>query len=723
MDIFGGAKWISQSGDRVCFIEEVGENGACFADDKDKQKYPAPVFKKIFSVKKEVKKATLYVCALGYGVHFINGKRVTEEVLTTPWTKFDSTVLYNEYDVTKLLNQKENSFVSVLGNGFYNDTARKWANDSASWRHKPKMIMRLLIEYADGFAEDIKSGDDFFVAQSPILYNQARNGEIYDARLEREDLFLNSFGEGWKGAQICAAPGGKIEKNEGDLIKIIREIPLKKVSEDIFDAGENISGWIKFEAKGERGRRLIISYAERLDDTGNLYTRGVNGMNDDGYGHRDIYIFSGKEKEIWHPEFAYHGFRYVKIENAPADAVFCAQVVHSDLKVIGDFCCSDEVLNKIHKAARLSTLSNFVGIPTDCPQREQNGWTGDAQVSSDQALLNYDIARSYKRWILSFKDVQRPSGQLPGIVPTCSWGYNWGNGPAWDGALIIIPYNIWRYTGDFSLIEQMWDNMCLLLEFMDSMASENILSYGLSDWITPKSAKKFCPVEVTSTAYYYSLYKIMAKCAVILKKDKTAFESRAKEIKASFRKRFLKGIVIEGDCQTSIACGIYHGLYNKNEISAAAEYLAELIKKEGYHTDSGVMGNKAVFCALSDNGYADVAYKMVTNPSYPSYAHWINSGMTTLCEAWEMTGSLNHHMFSEVDRWLYKYVAGLNVEEGKITIKPMLMKLVKSVSAKHGDISVEYNEKEIRVSVPKGAEVHVCGKIYKVKKGETAISL
>jgi len=683
----------------------------------------SPLFRKTLTIGNTIKSAVLNVCGLGYGVYYINGKRVTKDVLITPFTRFDKRVLYNTYDVRELLSEGENCIGVMLGNGWYNDIAATWDYEKADWRHYPKLIFQLDIIYESNEIQSIVSNSSWKTADGPIIYNHVRCGELYDARMEIAGWNEVDFDDNlWRNAFVCRGAGGVFEPVIIPPIRIVKTLSVKSKIGNVYDFGQNISGWVKIRVKGKRGSEIKIKYSERLNADGSIDTENINMFNFDELKHTDIYILKGEGTEEWEPSFVYHGFRYVEVLNATDDFEIEARVVHTDINIIGEFECSDDMLNKIHNAARWSTLTNYHGIPTDCPHREQNGWTGDALLSAEQALMNYDIAQCYKKWLRDFKDVQRPNGQLPGIIPTSAWGYNWGSGPAWDSAIILIPYYIYFYTGDKSAIEDMWDNMKLYMAYLDSMSEDDIVNFGLGDWCSPENAK-VCSSDVTDTAYYYVDAKIMAYCAKALGRESKSFEELAAKIKKAFRERFINDGIVEGDCQTSIACGIYQGLYEPKEIPAAAAYLAKLVEEKDYHIDCGILGTKYIFTALSDNGYADIAYKMVVNPTMPSYAYWINSGMTTLCEDWEMKSSLNHHMFSEVDFWFYKYLAGIQISPNGLVIKPCFIDGLKWVRAKYKDIEVFWNKEMIEVKAPCNCTLIVRDKKIKLSEGVNTYSM
>ncbi len=685
-----------------------------------KRESPAPYFRKGFSLEKAVQSAKLYICGLGTGEYYLNGVPVTDEVLITPITKYDSTVIYSTFDVTRLLRKGKNAFALLLGNSWYNITQTdEWNYKYSPWCDVPKAICQLNITYQDGSTESICSDKSWKAADSPVVFNEVRYGVHYDARLEIKGWNTADYDDsGWCNAEICHSPGGKLTDIPYVPIRIMRRIAPVSVDGNVYDFGENLSGWLSVRVKGNSGDQLTIRYAERISDPTQIDQYSVNFFTDPNEGHCDRYICKGGEEECFEPRLTYHGFRYAEVSGDCEILSVDACLVHADLPVIGDFACSDELLNWVHQALRRSTLTNYFSFPTDCPHREQNGWTGDASLSSDQCLYNYDMKIAYKKWLNDIKDAQRPSGEIPGAVPTSGFGYNWGNGPAWDSALIMIPYGIYRYTGDKSAVVQMWETMKKYMGFLESMSEDYIISFGLDDWLRPEGTVA-CPVEITDTAYYYRFACIMAECASLLGETEQEFLSLSENIKVAFRKKFMKDGKMIFDTQTSVACAIYQKLYNDAEYDEAAAHLADLIRKKDYHIDCGVLGNKYIFDALSDYGYADVAYKMVSNPTCPSIAHWKNLGLSTFGEMWDLSlirhVSYNHHMFGEIGTWLYKHIAGIKpLAPGfaEVLIEPAFLPHLSFVRAHTAGISVEWDQNTVKVVSPVPGKLSVDGKVY-----------
>lgn len=695
------------------------------------RKSPAPYFRKSFKIEKAFKSVMLNICGLGTGEYYLNANAVTDEVLITPITKYDSTLIYSTYDITVHVKKGINVFAAVLGNSWYNSNRdNEWKHNYAAWCDVPKLICQIDIIYNDGTTGSILSDKSWKTAQSPILFNEVRYGTYYDARLKIAGWNALDFDDSdWSSAGICRAPGGEMTNIPHTPIRVVRFVEPVSVNGNVYDFGDNFSGWLRIKVSGNSGDEVVIKYSERIDAPDKINSYSINYYVDLNEAHCDKYICKGEGTECFEPRFTYHGFRYVEI-TAPCRILSVeACEVHADFEIIGDFECDNELLNWAHTALRKATLSNYFSFPTDCPHREQQGWTGDGSVSSDQCLYNYNIASDYKKWLNDIKDAQCPSGLLPSVVPTGGFGYSWGNGPAWDSALMLIPYNVYLYTGDSSAIKQMWDPMKRYMSFLDKMADEYIVCFSLGDWLAPEESVR-CPVDIIDTAYYYRFACIMTECAKILGENPDFYKSLAENIKAAFRNRFMKDGKMIFDTQTSVACAIYQGLFEENECAEAAEHLAELVRQKDYHIDCGLLGTKYIFDALSDYGYAETAYKMVSNPTYPSYAYWKSLGLTTLPEAWDINlnnvVSLNHHMFGEIDTWLYKHIAGIKPAKpgfAEVLIQPALLPQLGYVKAHTAGIYVEWDKNIIKISSPVPGKLSVGGKLFAFQAGTEVYNL
>jgi alpha-L-rhamnosidase len=449
---------------------------------------------------------------------------------------------------------------------------------------------------------------------------------------------------------------------------------------------------------------------------------------------------------VWKPEFVYHGFRYVEmvgVKNEPPMSALKAYFVHTDLKNKGTFDCSDELLSWIYDAGIRSFLSNYHGFPADCPHREKNGWTGDAAISCDYAVALFDMKEAYKKWLTDIGDAQRPNGQLPGIVPTCGWGFNWGSGPAWDAALFFLPYALYKETGDAEcllLVEEWADKY---LAYADTRSDKGLVCFGLSDWCPPENMPdlKLMSNQLSDSCYYYKMQCIASEIALLAGKIEkaNAYRKSAEYTLAAIREKYIHGDSVDNDGQGALAEVLYFHIVEGEQAKAIVAKLAETVRLDGYKFKVGILGMKALLNALSEYGYTEDAYKMVARYDYPSYGRWKELGATTLWESWTGGGiqSCNHHMYSDVVHWLFRHIGGLQnagIGYDKCVLKPYFFAENCSASAttetRKGKLSFAWEKTgdvfTAELLIPEGIEAILTlptGEEKQVKTGKFTLSL
>ena len=645
---------------------------------------PAPYLRKSFDLSNVPENAVVHLCGLGWHELYINGIKADDRVLSPAVSQFDKRVSYIDYDITHLLKTGKNVIAVLLGNGLYNDkTPDGWNFANAAWIDKPKMICDL---ECDG--EIVLVSDDSWKAiPSPIIFNQLRSGEHYDARKEIPGMMLPEFhDETWPNASYCNPPGGEIVKEDMEPCRICEtidgEIREFSPSTVIVDFGKNLTGWCEIEVEGSAGSGIMIQYAERLLEDGNITRENISMHVKTKDFQTDRYFLKGNGREIWHPRFVYHGFRYCRIFLWGAVLHRAtAHFVHNDFSVRGKFTCSDPLLNRLQAMTCQSYLSNYTGIPTDCPHREKNGWTGDAQLVMETGLWNFSCEKASENFTQILADTQRPSGQLPGIAPTAGFGYNWGSGPAWDIYLFEAPYRIWLYTGDDSAFRRNLPYMEKYLEYCRGMAHDGgLVRFGLGDWVAYDQSHA-APQELTSSAYYYYAAKLISRY-------KPEYAAVAEKIADAVNRKYYRGngIYAEGQ-RTALAAALYFGFAPEPEKTAAR--LAEAVREKKHLTGFGILGSKYIFRALADHGYADDAVKILMQTDFPSYGYWVKYfDATTLFESWRGSSSQNHIMFGDISAWMYQYLAGITPVESApgfkhIEFRPCFVKDLDFVEAEH----------------------------------------
>jgi len=677
-------------------------DAAWITDHFTKEFRKSPMLRKNFNLTKEIRRARAYVCGLGYYVLYLNGKRVGDRWLDPGYTDFRRRVLYSTYDVTSLVKKGGNAVAGVLGNGWFNIQALAvWGFQNAEWRMRPRLLCEIRVEYTDGSQEIIATNSSWKTNTGPYLYNNLYSGDFYDARLEKTGWTEAGYKDDeWTDAIIADATAPKLAAQQMPPTRVTEEVkPVDmRVFADnvyVFRMEKNMAGVCRLRLSGEAGTRVTVSYGELLSPDGRLnqgnialyFQREKNGMpfhlDPAEEFQTDVFYLKGEGTEEFVPSFTYHGFQYVEVRSSKPIHIdkesLTGLFLHTDVEPAGSFTCSNEILNKLAEASRRSYLSNLYSIPTDCPQREKNGWTADGYISMDLGLLNYDGITVYEKWVNDFVDNQREEGNISGIVPSSGWGYTDWIGPVWDAGMFIVPYNLYLYYGDNRAIETIYPSCEKYLQYLEKKETDGKLTYGIGDWVFYKTRT---PTDFTSTAFYYLDNKLMALFAKLLGKDGSVYEQKAAKLRDLVNKNWLdvhKG-VYAGGTQAAQAVALALGLVDKDREQQVAGNLAAMIRENGYQLDFGMLGSKFVPAMLSRYGFAEEAYRMITSEKAPSWASWIRKGLTTLPETWVLDdkykdASLNHVFLGDVTAWMTKTIAGINYDENQpgyahIVIRP-----------------------------------------------------
>lgn len=670
------------------------------------KRYNAPLFRKDIKVN-EYKTARLYICGLGFYELFLNGKKITKGKFAPYISNPNDYIYYDEYDVSELLNKGENAIGILLGNGWLNPIGGgTWGFTKADWRSSERVSLVLVID--DEVI--LTTNDEFYVKDSHIAFNDMRFGEYMDARIYNlNDYLYGSIDNSFKIALKTKAPKGELALCTSDPIVVIEErkpLSCTKVDDGyMYDFGENLAGIPTLKMKGHEGQVVQLWHCECLID-GTMYNKNTCCPDVDRFmSQKDILICSGKE-DCFEPSFTYHGFRYIYVEGSEGIPLeLSMKVLSSKLEHRGFIETNNDILNKIQHITLNSDYSNFFYFPTDCPQREKNGWTGDAQLSCEQFMYNFDCSNSLKVWLDNIRKSQDENGQIPGLIPTFEFGHAWGNGPLWDTVLFELPYQIYRFDNDKDVIKANADAMFKYVSVnLPNRLNENgLINYGLCDWCEAGSVLEYVcstPVEVTDTL---GCVDILNKCIDMFNAIEdyykvnycTNFKSK---LLKNFREKYVKDCYVTSNTQTSQALAIKVGVFNVNEKETAVKKLVDLIHSNDDLMKYGVAGNKVIYDVLTENGYANLALKLITQDKFPSFNYWLKNDATSLWEAFNEVYdnkvmrkdggrvlSLNHHFWGTVSAFFYKYIAGLNinpnlVNSNEISIKPYFFKDIDHVT-------------------------------------------
>ncbi len=663
---------------------------------------------------------SITVCGLGFYDIFVNGKKITKGLLAPYISNPDDICYYDKYDLLPYVKEGKNVIGFILGNGFKNnDGGWIWDFDKAVFVGVPQLAFAIEGKIGENNLL-IEADESVKVHGSPITFDDLRCGTFYDARREIENWCSPDFDDSmWDNAYFSDRPRGKarlctvepIVVKETHLAKEVRKATLEKnykhhekfdqlkyevkdrefTDEDyqgyLYDFGFNSSGVPKLTVYNTTPGQVI-----ELQQCEYINSKGEPGYKNllcyiDGYVQRDIYICKGAEKEEFIPPFTYHGFRCTFVTGLTDKQVKPDTVKYlecsSDLKERGDFSCSCPTLSKLQKMVRRSDLSNFYYFPTDCPQREKNGWTGDVTVSAEHMLMNLTCENSLREYMFSVRAAQNEAGTIPGIVPTGGWGFAWGNGPIWDNVLIEVPYQVARYTGNDDILKENAHAIMTYLTYASNKRNEKgLLCYGLGDWVKPNNDREVAPKEFVDSVM---IYQFALKASAVfgrlnMKLEKAFADSLADELCLAITENYIddENGTVANNAQSAYVLAIIHGLFSETAKKKAVENLVQDIKDFGNMHDCGMIGIRYLFYVLSRNGYADLAYDILTGEEGTCYGNFVKRGLETLPEsftAFDENGdpfrwqSINHHFLGDISNFFISDIAGIRVNDKFIDAK------------------------------------------------------
>ena len=706
-----------------------------------------PVFKKTFTITKEIKKAEIFICGLGLFELKINGEFADDSVLNPAHSQYNRTVLYRIFDVSDLLVSGENEIIVELGHSFFNETTNVWNWDKASWRSSPKLIADLNIAYENGEAESILTDESWqYTLDGKITKNSIYYGEVHDLR-------RNDFK--WNKAVLVDAPEGKLKPQNMPPIKKIGEFKPKEIIDKgngtyVITAPEMITGWAKLDLQLPLDTEMKVVYSEKLKEDGYIQKIGKYEGHDgpwwpDEYIQQDTFIGNGGFCEL-EPKFSYKGFRYIQVENCPVEITnenITIYRVANNMEVISEFECSNESINKLHEIMQRTLFNNFQGKPTDTPVWEKNGWLGDFSCGLISIMFNFQMAEYLKNFVDVMNDCFEAYGSVPVMIPTADWGL--GNSPVWNTVYMFSCEAILDYCNEKEYVKALYPNLKqFALNDIEALEKQGWVwgHKGLADWLSPMGeadgeidpgSSEGC--EICGTAFIYKMLLSITRIAEIIGKteDLTIYKDACENIYKAFNEKFYnsekqiyettfwdqKGLRTKYR-QTSNLLPLAFGMVPEENKKAVLENLVNDIINKDYHFDTGCTGVKFVLPVLYDNGYSDVAYKVLTQKTYPSWCFWLENGADTAWESWETTTrSQDHYFLGSYDEVFFTHFAGIkNVKDGykSFTIAPQLdcgLQYVKvSVKTPFGilvsDWKINENNKiTIKITIPEGANAKV----------------
>lgn len=682
----------------------------------------ATLLRREFPARRDLRHARVYVTGLGQYELFCNGRRVGDHVLAPAKTNYREWVLYDTYDLTPFLRSGTNALGMMLGNGWFNPARKWWEPYRMQWFGAKRGFLQLRLEYADGSSEWVVSDGSWKTAPGPVVSSCIYDGEVYDATLELPGWDQPGFDDrDWRPARVVEPPGGVLVSPPMPPIRVVehrrpvtRRNPRPGVY--VFDLGQNFAGWVRLTVRGPRGTRVTLRYAEDVHSDGTLDPRSNERAQ-----ATDVYVLRGEGREVYEPRFTYHGFQYVELTGFPGtpgldDVLGC--VVQTDCPVTGSFACDHDLLNRIHRATVWSQRSALLGYPLDCPQRDERlGWFGDAMVTFDEALCNFDAAPFFRHWLDGVRRNQnRADGDISIVSPRPYLPDE--PDPVWSSAFVVMSWEYYRQQGDRAFLARQYDAMRRYVDYLGTQATNQVLPrYWIGDWGSiVEGWKEGDPPSVT-TAFYQLDARIVSQAARVLGRvaDAERYDALAQQIRAAYRRAYYDPGRRQFDqgTQFSNALPLCLGLAEPDEEPAVLGHILASLERRGGHFDVGVLGAKYLIEALTRGGSPDVAFRLATQTGYPGWAHMLEGGRTTLSEFWDLHGSHNHAMMGSIDAWFYRTLAGIESDENRpgyehLFIRPYLPEALKWVRAHvatvRGPVSVSWEQRagelRLRVELP-----------------------
>ncbi len=649
---------------------------------------PPPHLRKEFDVGRPVRRAVLYVSALGTCEVRMNGRRITEDYFIPGWSDFRKRVYYRTYEVTDLIREGSNAIGAVLIDDWYAGYCGGW-NKRNAFGGEPRLLIQLEIEDTEGDRLTVVTDDSWKGTYGPLLEADFYHGVTYDARKEMPGWDQPGFDDrGWGAVTVSDGIPLELTAHPGPPVRKVKELEPVSLAEPrprlfIYDMGQNMVGVVRLIiGNAPSGTRVQLRFAEMLNPDGTLYTPNLRRAR-----NTDTYICKGGAEEIFEPRFTFRGFRYVEVTGLPTrpDRNFVRGIVlQSDVPMVGDFQCSHPLVNKLVENIRWGLRGNYLEVPTDCPQRdERQGWTGDAQIFARTATYLADVSAFMTKWLTDLNDGQREDGAYPDVAPVTGAGFGT---PAWGDAAIIIPYILYQVYGDTRLIETHYEKMRRYIDYLKANSHDLLRpDIGYGDWVP---AGPPTPKDVLATAYFAYVVRLMKEMALAIgrKDDAASYQNLFDQIRDAFVRAYVQPDgKIKGETQTAYALALDIGLLPDDLKPLALQHLLNDIESRGNHLSTGFVGTRHLMRALSQFGRHDVAYRLLLQETYPSWLYMVRMGATTIWERWDSwteergfqdpgMNSFNHYAFGSVGEWIFSTVAGIDAEEPgfrRLRIRPI----------------------------------------------------
>ena len=687
-----------------------------------------PTFRKTFFCPENVVSAALRITAMGVYEASLNGSRVGDFILAPGWTVYQKRLQVQQYEL-RIRPGQENELTVLVGKGWYRGRLAGWLPGQNSSAALPAALTaELTLRYPDGHTDTICTDASWQTAESAVRFSELYDGETYDAAFEPSV---------WTPAVICDGPTDTLIEQQGEPVREQERIAPARIfktpaGEIVVDFGQNLTGYVEIALDGVKGEAVELSHAEVLDKNGNFYTENYRSA-------KAKYLYFCKDgAQRYKPKLTFYGFRYIRVDRFPCGAEHAAQenftaiAVHSDMKRTGYLSCSDPLLNKLFENVIWGQKSNFLDVPTDCPQRDERlGWTGDAQVFIRTACLNFDAERFFTKWLADLAADQREDGAVGHVIPNV---LHQSGSAAWDDAATICPWAVYLAYGDPNILRAQFASMKKWVDYITAHTTTRDLWIGgehYGDWLgldAPSGSYKGSSREdLIASAFYAHSTALVIKAGRVLGQDISAYEALYKRIVRAFRQAYPVY-----QTQTECTLAVYFAL--AEDTQKTADQLAQMIRSCGTKLQTGFVGTPYLLHALSAHGYTELAYDLLLRREYPSWLYPVTKGATTIWEHWDGQmengdfwssdmNSFNHYAYGAVADWVYTVAAGIQTVEEKpgyaaVRIAPQPDKrldwLEASVETRHGLVRSRWEKQRdmwrYEIETPVEAEVVIDGR-------------
>jgi len=662
----------------------IGWDGGDETGGSNHRRLPARMLRREFKVSKEVRRATAYVCGLGFFDLHLNGQRVGDHLMDPALTGYDRRACYVTFDVTRVVHSGDNAVSVVLGNGRYFAPRRDVPVPMTTYGY-PKLLLQIRLEYGDDSVENVVSDAGWRLStDGPTRADNEFDGEEYDARREMPGWSLPGFDDsGWRSAALVKPPGGTLEAQMLEPIRVTevkRPVAITNPRPGTFmvDFGQSFYGSVRLKVSGTEGTEV------RLRTSFNVTPEGLlNVANDRSALNLDIYVLKGQGVETWHPRFKANATRYAQVEGFPGTPTvdnFEGLVTHTDMEPVGQFTCSNTLINRIYQNARWGTRMQNRSVPMEPDRDERMPWSGHPAKTSESEGYVYNVARFYDHFLHNYRTHQGEDGSLQEILPPY-WTFN-SKDIIWPSVITVIPDWYYNFYGDLRPLADNFECMKRWVLFQQKAYQKpdhtiDFCKYGDwvdGSWIKGTQDKRTTSRPLMSTAYYYNNCRIVARAARLLGKagDAKQFGDLAASVKAGFNARFFnpKTNKYESETQGSYVFPLAFGLVpDEHRAAVVANFVDEILIKHKGHTSVGLVGMQWFMQTLTDIGHPDVAYAVATQTTRPSWGYMVSKGATTSWERWDtdiqdggMNGESQKILSGNLEAWLYQTLGGINYD-------------------------------------------------------------